>query len=424
MDEQAYVDRGKLRTLLQIHPDWSVRDYQQATKRSLSWVKKWKKRLSGTDNDEHALRGQSRAPHRPPARISDVVVNRILDIRDHPPQNLKRTPGPKAILYYLHQDKQFAAQERLPHSTRTVWQILRKYGRIPHPVRNVHEPVERPAPMSSWQVDFKDISTVPAEADGKQQHVVETLNVVDVGTSILVDCRVREDFTAETVLEVMADIVRQHGLPKMVTFDRDTRFIGSWSAQEFPSPFMRFWQTLGVQVNVCPPRRPDKNAFVERYHRTYNSECLQIHRPTDVFTTRQVTETFMHHYNVERPNQALSCGNKPPRTVFPDLPPLPSTPHQVDPTSWLQPLHLRPFARRVRPNGTIQLDNHVYYVKQALAGQTVIVKVDASTRELLISHHFTLLKRVPLQGLMTLPISFDDFVILSQNQARDLLPKS
>jgi hypothetical protein len=57
------------------------------------------------------------------------------------------------------------------------------------------------------------------------------------------------------------------------------------------------------------------------------------------------------------------------------------------------------------PNDTIQLNNHVYYVKQALAGQTVIVKVDAITCELLISHHFTLIKQVSLQGLMTLPIS-------------------
>jgi hypothetical protein len=131
----------------------------------------------------------------------------------------------------------------------------------------------------------------------------------------------------------------------------------------------------------------------------------------------------MHHYNLERPNQALSCGNKPPRTAFPDLPTLPSIPEQVDPTSWLQRLHMRPFARRMRPNGTIQLDNHVYYVKQSLAGQLVTVKVDAATRELLIEHHFTLLKRVPLQGILTHSVAFDEFLTLCQTQARNLPPR-
>ena len=39
---------------------------------------------------------------------------------------------------------------------------------------------------------------MPAETDGKQQHVVEVLNTVDTGTSILVNAQVREGFTAET----------------------------------------------------------------------------------------------------------------------------------------------------------------------------------------------------------------------------------
>jgi hypothetical protein len=408
---------------MQEHPEWTVKQYQEVTNRSQSWVKKWRKRLAQEPGNEAVLRGLSRARKHPSERISEVVINRILEIRDSPPQNLKRIPGPKAILYYLHQEEELARRERLPRSTRTVWRILRQYKRIVDPPPVLHTPVERPEPMSSWQLDFKDVSTVPAEPEGKQQHVVETFNVVDVGTSVLVQAQVREDFTAEAVLETVADLVRQVGLPKSVTFDRDPRFVGSWSAQDFPSPFMRFWQSLGVQVTVCPPQRPDKNGFVERCHCTYNQECLQIHVPSDVFSARQVTEDFVLHYNFERPNQALSCGNKPPRTAFPDLPTLPSIPAQVDPAFWLQRLHLRAFVRRVNTNGTVQLDNHSYYVKQALAGQVVLLQVDAPARELLISHHFTLLKRVPLQGIAADLMSFDDFVRFCQQSARQFMVK-
>jgi hypothetical protein len=31
--------------------------------------------------------------------------------------------------------------------------------------------------LTSWQLDFKDVSTVPADPDGKRAHVVEVLDV-------------------------------------------------------------------------------------------------------------------------------------------------------------------------------------------------------------------------------------------------------
>jgi hypothetical protein len=40
--------------------------------------------------------------------------------------------------------------------------------------------------------------SVPPDPQGKQQHVVETMNGVDVGTSIPVEVVVRDDFTNET----------------------------------------------------------------------------------------------------------------------------------------------------------------------------------------------------------------------------------
>ena len=50
-------------------------------------------------------------------------------------------------------------------------------------------------------MDFKDASTVPADPDGKQQHVVETFDIMDVGTTIALCVEPGEDYTAETVPE-------------------------------------------------------------------------------------------------------------------------------------------------------------------------------------------------------------------------------
>lgn len=191
MEELWIADRQHLRHLLATRPEWTHQDLAEATSRSVSWVKKWTRRLRGTsEGDQSALQSQSRARKTPPPRLSQSVIERILEIRDHPPQNLGRVPGPKAILYYLHQEATTTlAAERLPRSTRTIWLVLHQYQRIVLSPKRSHQPVERAEPMTAWQLDFKDASTVPADPDGKQQHVVEVLDTVDSGTSLLVNAQ-------------------------------------------------------------------------------------------------------------------------------------------------------------------------------------------------------------------------------------------
>ena len=122
---------------------------------------------------------------------------------DHPPHNLQRTPGPTAIIYYLQIDEELQETGlHLPTSTSTIWRILDQHDRIHRPPPRQHEPLERPEPMTSWALDFKDVSTVPPDPEGKQMHVVEALNVVDEGTSILLDALVRDDFNSETAIDV------------------------------------------------------------------------------------------------------------------------------------------------------------------------------------------------------------------------------
>src|SRR5689334_11346897 len=96
--------------------------------------------------------------------------------------------------------------------------------------------------------------------------------------------------------------------------------------------------------------------IVERYHRTYKQECLQISRPSTLEEVRTVTEAFLHHDNEERPHQGRSCGNRPPRTAFPSLPALPTLPTTVQPNRWLQQFHQQAFARRVGSDGCVDVD--------------------------------------------------------------------
>jgi hypothetical protein len=353
----------------------------------------------------------SRARNHPPTSTHPAAIERILAIRDHPPENLHRTPGPRAILYYVYRANDLQAHGiSLPGSTRTIWRILTDHDRILHRQPRERVPMERPDPLVFWQLDFKNVSSVPPDPDRKQQHVVEVPNTVDVGTSILLNAQVGEDFTAETVLPAVTETLRQYGRPQMGGFDRDARFVGGAAGRDFPPPCVRFWHCLGVQVYICPPQRPNCHALGERYQRSYASECLKIQRPSETSQVKEVTQAYETHSNTERPNQAITCGNRPPRTAFPTLPTLPALPAQVDPESWLLAVHGRHYVRKVKREGSVDLDGRDYYIKTALADQRVSLEGDATSRELGVWHPQQAMQRVAIKGLLNRPLSFEDFL--------------
>src|SRR5438552_17165154 len=154
MEAVYYAARANLRRLLSQQPAWTRQQYAEAVGMSKGWVKKWVKRLrEAPPEDQAVLHSQSRARKHPPERLSEVVVDRLLQMRDQPPEGLRRTPGPKALLYYLPRDEQVQG-ERLPRSSRTIYHILQQAGRIAHRLPHVQEPQERPAPMSRLSARF------------------------------------------------------------------------------------------------------------------------------------------------------------------------------------------------------------------------------------------------------------------------------
>jgi hypothetical protein len=203
MEEAIFVaQRAHLRQVLRDHPAWPRQAYAAQLGRPLGWVKQWTKRLREAAPEDEAVwwnRSSARPP--PPPTTSLAAIERILDIRDHPPEHLQRTPGPKTIRSSLGRDQALQASGGLvPPSTRTIWQMLTRSERLAQSARRERVPMERPGPREYWQRDCKDDAPGPADPPGKQQHVLETLTTHDVGTSLSLNAQVREDFTAETAL--------------------------------------------------------------------------------------------------------------------------------------------------------------------------------------------------------------------------------
>jgi hypothetical protein len=419
MESEWMMARARLGQLQREHPEWGSKKLKRETGYSLTWVKKWRKRLSGVEiGDDRAWQSQSRARKRSSKKVSKVVEEKIVAIRDEPPEGLGRIPGPKAILYYLQRDPELRRRkEYLPRSTRTVWEILCRHQRIYRRPPRRHQVEERPEPLAEVQIDFKDISSVPAESEGKQQHGVECFNAVDKGSSILLSAQVRPDYTAVTAIDAVVCLLQLYGCPAAIRFDRDPRFVGAATADGFPSPLMRLLMCLDIEARLCPPHRPDKNPFVERYHRSYQAECLRRYLPETVEQAQAFTLVYQNHYNLKRPNQAISCGNQPPRVAFPTLPPRPPLPDTIDPDRWLTKLDGQLFKRAVNPSGCLQLGKERYYIDHSLKGRSLLLRLDALNQQLLVFLKDNLINRLELKGLHHKTLPFETYLNLLRQEA-------
>lgn len=182
------------------------------------------------------------------------------------------------------------------------------------------------------------------------------------------------------------------------------------SGREFPSPLRRLLLCLGIRPHICPPPRADKNAFVERFHRTYGQACLQIYHPSPLQEVREVTQTFLQHYTYERPHQGRACGNVPARVAFPTLPPLPALPERVNPDAWLISLDQKMYLRHVGRDGCVDVDLTTYDVGPQMAGRTVLLQVRAQSRQFAVWSQDQILKRLAIKGLVGQEMALDDYL--------------
>ena len=95
-EAQLVADRAHLRKLLRSHPTWPYQEYADQIGRSYDWVKKWIKRLrAAPPDDESVLWSRSSARKHPSPPFDPAVIERILAIRDAPPEHQRAYAGSK-----------------------------------------------------------------------------------------------------------------------------------------------------------------------------------------------------------------------------------------------------------------------------------------------------------------------------------------
>ena len=100
---------------------------------------------------------------------------------------------------------------------------------------------------------------------------------------------------------------RVHGRPSAVRVDNGPEF----TAQ----PFVDWCAEHGVAMHYIQPGKPDQNAYIERFNRSYRTEVLNAHLFESIAELRALTDAWLRVYNSERPHDSL--GRVPPLTFLP-----------------------------------------------------------------------------------------------------------
>lgn len=87
------------------------------------------------------------------------------------------------------------------------------------------------------------------------------------------------------------------GLPQVLRTDNGPEFLGG--------EFIEWAKEVGMAIQYIQPGKPNQNAYIERFNRTYREEVLDQHLFMTLDDVREATYWWMIDYNEERPHDAL-----------------------------------------------------------------------------------------------------------------------
>ena len=159
-----------------------------------------------------------------------------------------------------------------------------------------------PQPNTTWAVDFMSDTLY----GGRR---FRTLNILDEGVREALAIEVDTSLPAERVIRVLEQVVAWRGRPQAIRLDNGPELIAD--------RFMTWCAEHGIELWYIQPGKPNQNAFIERFNRTYRTEVLNAYVFESLEQVREITAEWLQSYNEERPHEALA--GLPPATYRTNL---------------------------------------------------------------------------------------------------------
>lgn len=163
------------------------------------------------------------------------------------------------------------------------------------PTRPVQPLAAQPIPNEVWSLDFMS----DALYQGRR---FRTLNVIDDGVREGLAIEVDTNLPAARVVRVLERLVTLRGAPKALRSDNGPEFLAE--------VYTDWCQANGIELRYIQPGKPDQNAYVERFNRSYRQEVLDAYLFASLDEVRRISEQWLTVYNEQRPHEAL--GSLPP----------------------------------------------------------------------------------------------------------------
>ena len=354
------------------------------------------------------LADHSHRPHSSPRQVADAVEVAVAEMRrEHP-----RWGSRRIRLEMLRKPGPWARQGLAVPSERTINRILHRQGLLRARPRkrpkDSYVRFERPGPMQLWQMDIvggiRLVSPVTGELrEGK------VVTAVDDHSRYCVIAKVVERATARAVCLALAEALARFGVPEEIITDNGKQFtdrFGRHGARNGEVLFGKICRKNGITHRLTAPASPNQNGKVERFHGTFRPDFLDVAGPfTAVAEAQAAVDTWIRHYNADRPHQALD--EKVPVTPADRFSPAPAEQRELV-SLWLPatleslsaPEHAQPqapcmtsflvpakptewnggpveFDRVVPPSGNLWVANRQFWLGPARAG--TVIRFWAST---------------------------------------------
>ena len=163
------------------------------------------------------------------------------------------------------------------------------------------QPLEAPRRLNqTWAMDFMS----DMRYDGRR---VRALTIIDEGNREALDIVVAASLPSLRVTRVLDALAVVHGAPQAIRVDNGPEFLAQL--------FVEWCAAHGTALHHIQPGKPDQNAYIERFNRSYLTEVLNAHLFESLAELRALTDTWLRIYNQERPHDSL--GRVPPLTFLP-----------------------------------------------------------------------------------------------------------
>ena len=124
-----------------------------------------------------------------------------------------------------------------------------------------------------------------------------TFNVIDHFNREALAIEIDTSLTGGRLIRVFEQLRAERGLPQTLRVDNGPEFLGG--------DFCSWAQEQNLKIDYIEPGKPNQNAFIERFNRTYREEVLDAWLFSNLEEVRHKTWRFLVEYNQERPHDSL-----------------------------------------------------------------------------------------------------------------------